>query len=774
MKKIILFWILSLQFAAAAFAQEAFVVKDIQIEGLKRTSVETTESYLSIKRGETLRPGKTAQILRSLYKTGFFDHISLSRSNHTLIIRVVERPTIGQLKITGNSVIPSDKLTKVMSTLGIAEGRVYNPEILEKIKQSLLNQYYQLGYYNAQVNIVTYAMPRNRIRVNINISEGLVAKIKRITIIGNHVFSEHTLIKQLDITTSNVFTIITQKDRYSEMSLDANVEKIRTYYLDHGYLQVKVKASQAEITPDRKSVYVTILIEEGPRYTLKDFQLIGRLVGLKPELRQQITLVPGETFSRQKILDTQKAISRYLGEKGYMLAQVRVLPHVNEKTHEVVIVFNVDAGKRIYVRHITFSDNRRTNDVVLRREVQQLEGAPSSTAKLETSKQRLNLLPYLRRVDMSVKPVENKDDQVDVNYKVEEDSSAQASFKLGYSQSYGFLIGAGVNQKNFLGTGNTLGVNLNRSHLGQYYGIDYTNPYFTDDGISQTFNASISTTNPGSVPKVNNSYSTNEYNIGLLYGIPVGQAPNVFSRIYAGISYQNLLIKLSSNPAVISNQVLSFVNRHGRRFQEADFKLGYTRDSRDKAIFPTSGMLHSFFADVYAPLSTDSLSFYTLNYHGKWYQPLVHQFILLTRADFGYGNGFHGASDFPFFKNYYAGGIDSVRGYLTYNLGPRDSHFLAYGGNILADASVGLIFPNYLSENLRTVAFVDAGNVYSSLDNRKFGGQSTNSGPIRYSMGIEADWLTPFGPVQLSLATPINPKSRDQKDAFQFALGANF
>ncbi len=781
MKKLVCLSIILLsQWFTTAWAQETFVVRKIEFQGLQRVSSETVFNYLPIKPGQTLQPSKTAAILRSLYKTGFFDRINLSREGSTLVIHVIERPTIGQLKITGNSVIPTDKLTAVMKTLDVAEGRVYNPVVLEKIKQSLLNQYYQLGRYNARVEVKVAPMSRNRVLVQIEISEGLVAKIRRITIIGNHVFDEKTLLDQLDMTTSGLFTFFTQKDRYSEEKLESSVEKLRNFYADHGYLRFEVKSAQAEVTPDRKFVYITMVVSEGSSYTVKSFDVTGQLILSREKIMKDIKIKPGTVFSRQKVLEAEKEITSQLGEKSYIFATISLHPQINDQTHEVVLIFDVHSGKRAYVRHVTFSDNTRTNDVVLRREVEQMEAAPASTSKLENSKQRLSLLPYIKNVDMSVKPVPDVDDQVDVDYKVKEDSAAQASVKLGYSQLNGIIFGAGLNHKNFLGTGNTLGLNFNRSKIEQYYGVEYTNPYYTPEGISRSFNFSISRVDPGNSPNVIGSYTNNEYDLGVMYGIPVGQEQGVFNRVYAGVTYQNTLINLNSNLANVSSQVSAFVNQHGRRFQEADIRLAYSRDSRDKAMFPTKGIMQVMSVDGFAPLSHGSLTFYMLNYHAKWYQPLTDQFIILTKADLGYGNGLHGSQDFPFFRNYYAGGIDSVRGYQGYTLGPRDSLGKALGGNMLGDASVGLIFPNYISDNLRTTLFLDAGNVYSSTNNRGYGGLSTNSGPIRYSVGLGADWLTPFGPIELSLAKGVNVRNGhsnirgDDEEPFQFSLGANF
>jgi len=772
MKKILLLVLLSCLAVTCAFAQPSFVVRNIEIRGLQNISAATVETYLPIKRGQELRPAKTAAVLRALYKTGFFDHISLSKQGSTLVISVTERPTIGQLKITGNSVLPTDKLTSVMKTLDIAEGRVYNPAVLEKIKQSLLNQYYLLGRYNARVDVTTTPMSRNRVIVHIAISEGLVAKIRRISIIGNHVFSESTLVKQLDISTTGLFTFFTQKDRYSEEKLEASLDKLRGYYMDHGYLRFEIKSSQAEVTPDRKSVYITVVISEGQPYTVQGYELTGRLILPRSTYEQRITIKPGQLFSRSRVIEAEKSITSLLGDQGFLFANVSVRPKVNDETRNVILIFDINPRKRAYVRHVTFSDNTRTNDEVLRREIEQMEAAPASNSKLEESKQRLSLLPYIKNVDMAINPVPEIDDQVDVDYKVKEDNSAQASFKIGYSQVYRVILGAGFNQKNFFGTGNTLGINLSHSKYEQSYGIDYTNPYYTPDGISRTFNFAITRMDYAGAG-VNTGYTTNEYDLGVLYGIPLGQEPGVFTRLQAGVGYQNTRIRLV--PPYISTQLNNFVTSHGTHYQEMDFKLGLSRDSRDRAMMATRGTLQTLFLNVYAPLSHGSVAFYTMDYSGKWYQPLTEQFIVLSMLNLGYGNGFHGVKDYPFFRNYFAGGIGSVRGYEGYTLGPRDSKGNPFGGNMLATASINLIFPNYISDNLRTSIFVDAGNVYSALNDRNFGGNSTNSGPIRYSTGLEADLLTPFGPIGLSVAQPLNlHRPPDQRQTFQFALGANF
>jgi len=767
MKKHILFLLVIIfTLHQSVWAQSSFVVRKIEFDGLQGISPATAYSYVHIKTGQVLTPKKAQDTIRDLYHTGFFDRVYLERRVDVLVIHVTERLIIGQLKVTGNSLIPTDKLTTVMKTMDIQEGSPYNPALIDRIKQALLSQYYMAGHYNARVDVFTTPMSRSRVIVRIDISEGVSAKIRSINIIGNHVFSDKEITSAMSdsFTTPGLLTFITQKDRYSEERLEEGLGKLHDFYLDHGYLKFRVVSARGEITPDRKSVYITANVEEGPQYKVKGYALTGQFVVPKEELDKLIQVKAGDIFSRQKVVDSEKAISDKLGDNAYIFALVTVDPKIDEVRHEVFLTFIVKPGRRAYVHHILFTENTRTNDEVLRREVEQLEAAPISTKKLDASKQRLRLLTYIKDVDMSITPVPGKKDQVDVNYKVKEDSSAQATFTVGYSQLYHFILGAGLVQKNFMGTGKTVGINFNKSAIQSYYGLDYTDPYYTADGISRSFNLSVSRFNPNKASGLTNYYS-DEYDAGVLYGIPLGQEVGAFNRVQLGLGYQETVLHLAGNPAT---QAVNYINQHGRHYQELDFKAGITRDTRDKAIFPTSGGQQNFFADFFAPLSSKSISYYTLNYHGKWYHPLTEQFIGTARMDLGYGAGLHGAKNFPFFKNFFAGGIDSVRGYDDYTLGPQDSNRHAFGGNVLVDGSLGIIFPNFISENLRTTAFFDAGNVYNTFNNG-----TTAAGPIRYSVGVEGDWLTPVGSIGISLAKALNLHHQDSGRIFQFTLGAS-
>ncbi len=777
MKKIILLFTLLISIAIVPTVVNAFVVKDIQIQGLQRISAETVYSYLPVKRGQYLSADKTGIIIKDLYKTGFFDHITLSRSGNTLIIRVVERPTIGQIKISGNSIISTEKLTTAMKSVDIAEGRVYNRAILDKIKQSLLNQYFELGRYNARVTVTSTPQPRNRMLVSINISEGLVAKIVRINIIGNHAFSERQLLKTLIISTPGVFTIFTQTDRYSQEKLDKSLENLRNFYLDHGYVKFAVKSAQVAITPDRKSVYITIAIAEGVPYRIKGFDLTGNLILPRAYLLRLMRIRPGDIFSRREVINSEKAISDALGDRGYVYASVTLNPEIDDVRKEVFLTFEVKPGKRSYVRHIYFSDNAKTNDITLRRELLQMEGAVASTGKLDQSKHRLSMLPYIKEVQMSVLPVPGQDDQVDVHYKVAEESAATANFGINYSQTQRFGVSAGLNQKNFLGTGNTLGFNFSINRFERSYAMTYYNPFYTPDGISRSITLSAQKMDPGAA-NATTSYVTDEYSASVSYGIPFGCEEDTVNRLILGYGYQETLLHETANHHQTSIQVLNFVNKHGRHFQQVELIAGVSRDSRDKAVFPTRGMNQSLGVSVYVPVQNRSLHYYMANYVNKFYFPLTTQFIFTTKTLLGYGNGFSGANQFPFFKNYFAGGMETVHGYEGNTLGPKDSNNDPMGGNFLAVANVGLIFPNFLSDNLRTSIFVDGGNAYNTYNNKKYGG--TGSGPLRFGTGIQADWLTSFGMISVSCSKALNArrdsttgKLNDNVKVFDLAIGAN-
>lgn len=746
-------------------------VRAIEFEGLQRVRVQDAKAMSGVSERH---PISTQSVIENLYRSGAFEQVSISENNGRAVAKVSEYPVIGKLIYSGNSAIPNDKLKEVFNSLNISEGRIYSPSQIDKITKGLLGQYYELGRYNAKVETKVKTLSPGLVSVDIHISEGLVAKIDQIHIVGAHSFSESQLIKALPISTRSILNFFSEKDRYSETKLADAADKLKSYYLDRGYAKFQLKSYQAELSPDRKSVYVTFSVHEGDVYRLSDIKLSGAFAGFEKELieKQKQFLKPGDIFSKQKLLDLQKALSKILGNQGYVFADFNAVPEIHDENKTISLNIIVAPGKHIYVRHITYSNNSHTNDIVLRRRTLQVEGAMASSDKIDDSKRRMMGLPYIKNAEVEMKPVEGTDDKVDLNYKVEEQSAAQVSFRIGYSQLYKTLLGFGIEQPNFFGTGNTVGLNVNHTSYMQSYSANYTDPYFTDDGVSRTISVSYTHYDPRAA-SVSSGYTANEYAAELLFGIPVGQEIGADNRIELGGGFENTVINLA-NVQNVSDQIQYFINKHQRRFQQAYIYLGFDRDSRDRIFMPTRGTYQSISTKLYFPAASRALSYYTVSYQGKFYQPLVHDFILTGRAELAYGNGFSGITNFPFFKNFYAGGIDSVRGYEDYNLGPRDSLDHAYGGNELASASVGVILPNFISDNLRTTLYFDAGNVWSTLKAPDYAGVAPHSGRLRYSAGVALDIVTPLVPIELSLGKAVMAKKGDRREPFQFALGLKF
>lgn len=750
-------------------AMESFRIKSISIEGLQRVSAETVRNYLPVSPGDELTEDETGTIIEALYQTGFFEDIILARHGNVLVVRVVERPTIGQLKISGNSSIPTDQLTKVMTSMGIAEGRIYDTVMISRIQQGLLNQYYMLGRYNARVEVTTTKMPQNRMLVKIDISEGLVAKVRQINIIGNYTYSTARLTRNMDLSTSSLVSFFTMSDRFSQEKFQQSLDQLQDFYMDRGYLHFQVKSSEVSVSPDRKSIFLTIVVDEGKVYRIKDIRVSGETILPPAELLKKLNIHSGDVFSRKAVVQADKTIADALGNKGYIYAVVTPEPDVDEKTGTVILNFAVKSGKRMYVRHISFTDNNRTNDVVLRRELEQMEGAPVSAESLENSRLNLNRLPFIRDAQTGLERVPGTEDQVDVKYTVKEESAAQASFNVSYGQVGGVGFGVGLNQKNFLGTGDTLGIDLRKNRYEQVYSLDFTNPYYTPDGVSRSFGFSLVKFNPQGA-NLTNSYSDDQLSLYVMYGIPAFQEEGVTNRFQVGYGYEETDVRLSNT---VSQQIISFVQHYGRRFRQVDLTGGYSRDSRDRSIFPTAGGLQSFGINVYAPVDGQSLKYFLASWRGKWYFPVISGFIVTARGELGYGTSFdQGANGFPFFKNFTVGGIGSVRGYEGNTLGPYDSTHRPSGGNEVMDGTIGLVVPNPLPEKVRTELFLDGGNVYNSWNNRKYGG--TASGGPRFSGGLSVEWLSPLGAVNLSFARALNAQHGDSLNFFQFQLGANF
>jgi outer membrane protein insertion porin family len=754
----------------ASVYADSFILNNIQFEGLERISPETAASYVPAKTGDTIDSAKSVFIIKALYSTDFFKNVDLYRQGNNLLIKVQERQTISAVTITGNKNIPTDKLTDAFANLGLKQGDFLDHAVLEQVDQALLNQYYSTGRYNVKVNIEQVDEPRNRADININISEGRIAHVESIKILGNKDFPESELLNQLALSKPSILTFFNRDDEYSDDKMQQSENNLRNFYLDNGYLDVRIDSNEVALAPDREHVYITLHVIEGPQFSISGFDMTGQFAGQEPALLDLITLGKGEIFSRDVVLNIASKMTNLLGNYGYAFALITPQPEINEQNHTVFIHFNVAPGNRYYIRNINFTGNESTSETALRNQLYQMEGGLYSNQNIQNSLFNLRNDSYLGQdqpATVTPQKVPGSDDLVDLETAVSERLSAQLSFSVGYSEVYGPLLSAGVSQANFMGSGKTVGLNISTSEYQSSVSASYTNPYYTPDGVSRTVSLFGSQTNASELSLV--QYTNSSYGANVSYGFPL----SVYSSLNLGygISHTEL-----TEGGVASSTVQNFIDQYGTSFEQLTLTAGWSNRTTDRAVLPTTGVVQSLTGTVSVPISNHPLQYYTLAYQNNFYVPLAYNFILMTYATAGYGNGYGGMPQLPFFDNFYAGGIGVQginRAYAPYSLGQLDPVTgNPLGGNLLLDASLGLALPNFTGvDTIRTSVFLDGGNVFDTYN----GQPPFDLQQIRYSYGAQIEWWTPLGvPLIFSLAFPINNQPGDNLEPFQFTLGSAF
>jgi outer membrane protein insertion porin family len=745
-------------FAGAAGAQsfESFTVRDIRVEGLQRTEPGTVFSYLPVKVGETIDGQKAQAALRALYATGFFSDVRLEHEGDVLVVFVQERPAIAQIDFSGMKEFEPDAVRKVLRENGLAEGRIFDRAVLESAEQELKRQYLSRGLYGAEVQTTVTPLERNRVGINIAVTEGEVAKIRGINIVGAEAFRESELLGLFVLRTPGWLTWYTKHDRYAREKLAADLESLRSHYQNRGYLDFAIESTQVSITPDRRDIYITVNINEGERYTVSDVQISGQLLVPREELDKLVQLKPGDVFSRQRLAASTKAISDRLGNDGYAFANANAIPNVDKEKRSVAFNIVIDPGRRVYVRRIDVAGNSKTRDEVVRREMRQLEGAFYDASKIQLSRRRIDRTGYFSEVTVETQPVEASQDQVDVTYTVKERPTGALLVGLGFSSVERFAVSASIRQANAFGTGKFISANINSGQVNQVYALSYNDPYYTVDGVSQGFDVYKRKTDASSLAV--GPYTTDALGGGVKFGYPVSEIASVD----VGLNIEDVELTIFSNSPL---RYLEFVRDFGTKYRYAAFTVGWQRDTRDSVITTTSG--------TYLRLGTEiaggDLQYYRLGAQAQWFYPLSRTYTLLLRTDLGYAHGI-GDHPVPFFKAYFAGGPDSVRGYRPFSLGPRDLLNNATGGNTKIVGAAEFLFPMpgaTAEQSLRLAAFVDAGQVYAP-------GAKVDLGELRYAAGVALNWLSPFGPLRLSIAQPISRRDGDEVQRLQFTFGTGF
>jgi len=758
-----------------ALAVDPFTVKDIRIEGIQRTEAGTVFSYLPVRVGETFTDEKGATALKALYATGFFKDVRIETEGNVLVVFVEERPAVASVDFSGVKEFEKDVLTKALKEIGLAEGRIYDKSQADRAEQELKRQYLSRGLYAVQITTTTTPVERNRVAINFSVIEGDATKIRKINIVGNKAFSDSTLLRQVNLTTPGWLTWLTKTDQYSKQKLTADIESLKSYYQDRGYIEMQIESTQVTITPDKKDIYLTINVKEGDKFTVSDVKVEGQLFDQDEAIKKLLLLKKGDVYSAEKMTQSTKKIAEHMGNFGYAFANVNPNPIIDREKKEVAFTIFVDPGKRVYVRRMNIAGNAKTRDEVIRREFRQVEGSWYDGSKIKLSRDRVDRTGYFSEVGIETPEVPGINDQVDVNLKVVEKPTGMVSLGAGYSQAESVMLSGSIQQENFAGTGNTVGLSANTSSRYRTIVLNQTNPYFTDDGISRTYEVFYRTQRP---PLLNTSdYKVQTVGGNVKFGVPFSEK----DRVFFGVGVERTKVETFTGSPLIYRQ---FVEQLGGPLASANLPgtvaatsipltIGWQRDGRDSALVPTVGQLMRANFEV-SPAG--DLKYYKATYQHQYYQPLSSVMTLALNGQFDYGHGL-GGNPYPVIKNVYAGGIGTVRGYESASIGGMETDSLgntqANGGSRRLFGNVELQFPFTAAgkdRTLRWFTFVDGGTVWKEGDKMSFSGDNG----LRYSVGVGLSWQSPIGPLKLSYGYALNPKPEDRKQPIQFTIGTGF
>ena len=798
-----------------ALATDPFTISDIRVEGLQRISEGTVYNYLPLDAGDRLTAANARSAIRELYRTGFFRDIELGREGSILVITVRERPAIANVAISGNKAIKDDDLYRVLSDIGLSQGEVFDRLVLDRLQQELVNQYFSQGRYAVSVDARVTEMQRNRVSISIVIDEGDVAEIRHINIVGNETFTDKEIKDEFESDLKPRWKFWSKKGQYSREKLSGDIEKLRSFYLDRGYVDFSVESTQVSIGPDKENIYITANVVEGEVYSVNEVQITGDLVVDESTLRRLIIVQNAEIFSRKKVEQSVENITAILSNIGYAFANVNPITDVDRDNRLVSINFFVDPGKRVYIRRINFAGNTKTKDEVIRREMRQLEGAWFSQLAIDRSKVRLQRLTYYESVEVETPAVPGTDDQVDIIFTVTERPAGSFTVGLGFSQVQGLIASLSVQQDNFIGSGKRMGLGISYSKIIKSVSVSYDNPYWTDDGISRGFFARYQEFDQGQANI--STFTSSEWAVGMNFGVPITEVDflrsgmgfrssqlniGAFTCLVFDPDNENICLEFGLVPTPgdplshsLDHNGDNIISDDERQFETLDWSVSWTRDSRDHFLNPSRGSAQSLTMQVAIPGS--SRQYYKLFYRGTKYWRIWRGLVFSVRANLGYGDSYDSydkdsqAQDastdvvadscdqtdvialdtgLPFYEHFYSGGVRDLRGYDDNTLGPKDANCRSVGGDFKVTGGAELAFPTPFAggrSGTRIALFIDTGYVYENLS-------AFEADKLRSSFGLSVTWEAPIGPIVISYAFPFNDQPGDRTEDLQFSFGTTF